>query len=217
MSDDRQGNKDKVGDCVNNVMVFGRLVKKPELKTAKNGAPYCTFIVAVKRQYGKPSNTNRKKETTDVDFLDCIAWNNIARNIRKYAVKGGLVLLQGELQTFVRQLSSGAYMKKYYVYVKELNLVNWRKPEQELQFDEVEAAQQPSAFELAITESMIGYTQAHKRKRPLPDITISDKKLAGFDGDPDMPDLYSAEEYGIQLGDDDLDDYNDYDMEGGEN
>lgn len=174
-----------------------------------------TFTVAVKRKQGRPSNVNSKGEPSDVDYIECIAWNNIAKNLRLYGVKGGLVLIHGELQTYVTKLGSGAYVKRYYVYVREIDLVNWRKPEEEVRLDDIEAEAQPSSFELDIADSMMGYTKAHTRRRPMPNIDITESKLAGFDGDPDMPDIYSTEEYGIEMDDDDLDRFEDDDLEEG--
>lgn len=193
-------------------ILCGRLVDRPQLKTARNGSTYCTFIVAVKRKRGKATNRRKDGDPSNVDYIDCIAWNNIAQNLRRYAPKGGMILVVGEHQTFVRRQESGYYLKKHYLYVVEADLINWRRPEEEVSIDYQEATAQPSAFELDIADSIVGYSGKLK-PRPRPNLEISDSKLAGFDGDPDMPDLYGVDDYDIDLDDDDLDDMNDMDKE----
>ena len=73
---------------INRVVLVGRLVKDPELRTTQNGISTCTFTVA--------SNRRTKDEA---DFPQCIAWRQQAEFLCRYGHKGDQIGLEGRIQT----------------------------------------------------------------------------------------------------------------------
>lgn len=96
---------------LNKVILQGRLVQEPELKSTQTGTSVCSFTLAVDRSYGE------KK----ADFINCVAWRNTAEFISKYFGKGKMLIAVGELQ--VRQYTTNNGEKRYAteVIVNEAN------------------------------------------------------------------------------------------------
>lgn len=78
---------------MNKVIMMGRIVNDPELKTTPSGYSVCKFRIAVDR------NFQRKGEERKSDFFNVIAWRNTAEFISRFFGKGRLILIEGELQT----------------------------------------------------------------------------------------------------------------------
>lgn len=77
---------------LNKIIVMGRLVRDPELRTTGSGQSVVSFRVAVDRDFKSP---NGEKET---DFIDCVAWQKTAEFVAKYFQKGKLAAVEGRLQ-----------------------------------------------------------------------------------------------------------------------
>ena len=90
---------------MNKTILVGRLVKDPELKHTPNDIAVVQFTVAVNRRF-----TNKAGEK-QADFINCVAWRAQAENLAKYMRKGGLVGVEGQLQTRTYEDSGGA--KRY--------------------------------------------------------------------------------------------------------
>ncbi|WP_426460886.1 single-stranded DNA-binding protein [Mycoplasma hafezii] len=78
---------------INNVILIGRLTSTPTLATTSNGVPYVRFTIALDRR-----NSGQNQIT---DFINLVAWRNTADFIAKYAAKGALVAVEGELHSNV--------------------------------------------------------------------------------------------------------------------
>ena len=90
---------------MNKVILIGRLTKDPELKKTNSGLSYVQFNLAVNRNY-----TNKSGEK-QADFINCVAWRTQADNLVKYIRKGGLIGIEGEIQTRTYDDKNG--IKKY--------------------------------------------------------------------------------------------------------
>ncbi len=77
---------------MNKVIMMGRLVNDPELKTTPTGVSVCRFRIAVDRNYQK------KGEEKKSDFFNVIAWRGTAEFITKFFGKGRMILIEGEMQ-----------------------------------------------------------------------------------------------------------------------
>lgn len=86
---------------LNVVVLMGRLVADPELKTTQSGNSVCTFRVAVDRSY------TAKDEERKADFFTITAWRQRAEFICKYFQKGSLIAIEGSLQTRQYQDKNG--------------------------------------------------------------------------------------------------------------
>ena len=87
---------------LNVVVLMGRLVADPELKTTQSGNSVCTFRIAVDRGY------TAKDEERNADFFTITAWRKTAEFICKYFQKGSLIAIEGSLQTRQYQDKSGS-------------------------------------------------------------------------------------------------------------
>lgn len=77
---------------LNKVLLQGRFVRDPEIRTTQSGKSVVSFTLAVDRDFAPQG---QQKET---DFINCIAWNGTADFISKYFSKGSMATLCGSLQ-----------------------------------------------------------------------------------------------------------------------
>ena len=78
---------------INNVVLMGRLVADPELRTTPTGVSVTSFAIAVERSYAKQG------EERGADFIDIVAWRQSADFITRYFRKGSMIAIEGSLQT----------------------------------------------------------------------------------------------------------------------
>jgi len=86
---------------LNRVILMGRLVSDPELKTTNSGISVTSFRIAVDRSYV------RAGEERKADFIDIVAWRNTAEFVCRYFGKGAMIALEGQLQTRTYQAKDG--------------------------------------------------------------------------------------------------------------
>lgn len=86
---------------INRVVLMGRLVAAPELKTTASGVSVTSFRIAVDRSYVK-SGEERK-----ADFIDIVCWRQTAEFVCRYFGKGSLIAVEGQLQTRTYQAKDG--------------------------------------------------------------------------------------------------------------
>ena len=77
---------------LNTAILMGRLTADPELKTTQSGLSVTSFCVAVDRRYQKDGEKQ-------ADFINVVAWRQIAEFICKYFKKGQMIAVQGSIQT----------------------------------------------------------------------------------------------------------------------
>ncbi len=77
---------------LNRVVLIGRLVRDPELRTTTTGKQVCDFSIAVDKRI-KPTDGS-----PTADFFRVNAWGNTAEFVANYLTKGRLVAVDGRLQ-----------------------------------------------------------------------------------------------------------------------
>lgn len=85
---------------INSIFLIGRLTKDVELRYTQSNKACASFSIAVNRPY-------KSGEEKQVDFINIVAWGNIAENTNKYVSKGSLVGIEGRLQTRTYVASDG--------------------------------------------------------------------------------------------------------------
>lgn len=75
----------------NKVILGGRLVADPELKTTQTGLSVTSFRMAVNRRPGKDG-------TSETDFFTVNAWRGTAEFICKFFRKGSCICITGTMQ-----------------------------------------------------------------------------------------------------------------------
>ena len=86
---------------LNRVILMGRLVADPELKTTASGISVTSFSIAVDRSSVK-SGEERK-----ADFFDIVCWRQTAEFVCRYFGKGSLIAVEGQLQSRTYQAKDG--------------------------------------------------------------------------------------------------------------
>ena len=77
---------------LNKVIMQGRLVADPELRTTNSGVSVANWRIAVDRNYKDASGER------GTDFIRCTAWRGTADFVTKWFHKGSMILLEGSLQ-----------------------------------------------------------------------------------------------------------------------
>lgn len=77
----------------NKIILMGRIVADPELKTTPQGVNVCSFRIAVDRRYQKQGEEKKS------DFFNIVAWRQQGEFVQKYFGKGRMILVEGELTT----------------------------------------------------------------------------------------------------------------------
>ena len=91
---------------MNKVILVGRLVREPEVKTTQGNIEVCSYVIAVDRRF-KAANGERQS-----DFISCVAWRQLATLLGKYCHKGDRIGITGNLQARSYDDANG---KKVYV------------------------------------------------------------------------------------------------------
>ena len=78
---------------LNRIVIMGRLVRTPELRTTQTGIPVTSFTLAVDRDF-----RNRDSGEKSTDFIDVVAWKQTAEFVCKYFTKGRMAVVDGRLQ-----------------------------------------------------------------------------------------------------------------------
>lgn len=78
---------------MNNVVLIGRLCDEPEVKTTSGGVAVCTFRLAVQRRFANSQGVR------EADFLNVVAWRQLAELCARYLSKGRKVAVEGSVQT----------------------------------------------------------------------------------------------------------------------
>ena len=89
---------------LNKVILVGRLVNDPEIRSIPNGQSVCSFRLATNRIW-TDRKTGEKKEKTE--YHNIVLWRRLAEIAHQFLTKGSLVLIEGRIQTRSWQDSSG--------------------------------------------------------------------------------------------------------------
>ena len=98
---------------INSVVLQGRLVADPELKTTTTGKEVVTFRLASDRSY---ADANGERQA---DFITCVAWNGTATFINRYFAKGSMIIVTGRIQTRTYEDRDGNKRTAFEVVINE--------------------------------------------------------------------------------------------------
>lgn len=80
---------------LNKIFLIGRLTQDPELRSTSSGQSVATLRMATNRVWNDPSGN--KKDATE--FHTVVAWGRLGEIANQYLKKGGLVMIEGRIQT----------------------------------------------------------------------------------------------------------------------
>ncbi len=78
---------------LNHIVIMGRLVADPELRTTPGGVTVATVRLAVDRDF-----KNKQTGERETDFINVVAWRQTAEFISRYFTKGRMAVVEGRLQ-----------------------------------------------------------------------------------------------------------------------
>ena len=107
---------------LNKVILIGRLTQDPEARTTPSGQNVTTIKMATNRVWSDPSG--QRKDASE--FHTVIAWGRLGEIASQYLKKGGLVMIEGRIQT--RSWTDQANVKKYMTEIIAENLQLGPKP-----------------------------------------------------------------------------------------
>lgn len=80
---------------LNQIVLVGRLTRDIEVHKSENGVKVATLSLAIPRSF------KNSEGVYDTDFIDCVAFENIAENTCEYCNKGDIVGVKGRVQSRV--------------------------------------------------------------------------------------------------------------------
>ena len=78
---------------LNHIIMMGRLVKDPELRTTQSGVSVTSFRIACNRDFG-----GRDGSEPQTDFVDVVAWRQTGEFVSRNFTKGKMIIVSGRLQ-----------------------------------------------------------------------------------------------------------------------
>ena len=110
---------------LNQVIIVGRLVKKPIVEENENGKKVCNITLAVPRSF------KNDEGIYDTDFIKCTLWNGIVENTVEYCDKGDLVGVKGRLETSVYEKENGEKYRITSVVAEKVSFLATNKNKEE--------------------------------------------------------------------------------------
>lgn len=80
---------------LNKVILIGRLTADPESRSTNSGQQVTNFSIATNRIWTNQSGEKQEQ----VEFHRIVAWGRLADIVSQYLKKGGLLMVEGRLQT----------------------------------------------------------------------------------------------------------------------
>lgn len=103
---------------MNKVFLIGNLTKDPEMRSTQSGVAVCNFTIAVNRRF-----RNQQTGQQETDFLNIIAWRQLAELCSKYLAKGRKVAVTGSIQTRTYEAKDGSKRSTFDIVADEVEFL----------------------------------------------------------------------------------------------
>lgn len=80
---------------LNKAIIIGNVTQDPEIKNTPSGQSVSSFGVATNRMW----TDKQGQKQTQAEFHNIVAWGRLAEIVGQYLTKGGLVMVEGRIQT----------------------------------------------------------------------------------------------------------------------
>ncbi|MDD4996316.1 MAG: single-stranded DNA-binding protein [Patescibacteria group bacterium] len=104
---------------VNKAIVVGNLTRDPETRTIPSGQNVTSFSVATNRFWTDKETGEKKKQA---EYHNIIAWGRLGEIVQNFMKKGGLIYVEGRLQTRNWQDQQGAKRSRTEIIAEKLQL-----------------------------------------------------------------------------------------------
>ncbi len=119
---------------VNRVILIGRLVRDPEVRTVASGQAMARFTLAVDRGF---ANADGHREA---DFIDIVVWRMLAEQVAEHLRRGRLVGVEGRLQIRRCETAQGKRRRAAEVVADRVRFLD-RKPVEVCSDEELSTAE----------------------------------------------------------------------------
>lgn len=114
------------GRGINHVTLVGRLARDPDLRMTGEGVARAWFVLAVARPFA-----GRDGER-EADFINIVAWRQLAGVVGEHLTKGRLVGVTGRLQVFSQENGDGTWRTQVEVVADQVVFLDApRRPAEE--------------------------------------------------------------------------------------
>jgi single-strand DNA-binding protein len=103
---------------LNKVFILGRVTADPVLKSTPTGMQVSNFSVATNRVWNDKSGARKE----DTEFHNVVVWGKQAEVASRFLKKGGLVLIEGRLQTRTWEDKAGQKRKTTEIVCERIQL-----------------------------------------------------------------------------------------------
>ncbi len=105
---------------MNKVILIGNLTRDPEITTTTSGVSVSKFTLAVTRKFRNESGEY------EADFINVVAWRELAELTHKYLSKGKKVAVVGRIQTRSYDAADGSKRYLTEVVADEVEFISAR-------------------------------------------------------------------------------------------
>lgn len=114
----------KGGDNIlNQIVLVGRLTRNITVNKSDKGVKVATISLAIPRSF------KNMEGGYDTDFIDCVAFDNIAENTKEYCEKGDIVGVKGRVQSrTVEKEGKTEYLME--IIAEKITFLSNKKPEE---------------------------------------------------------------------------------------
>ena len=111
---------------MNKVILMGNLTRDPEVRytSGENQLAVARFGIAVNRRF--QSRNAQQNGSTDVDFINCVAFGKTGETIGKFFTKGRKILVSGRIQTGSYEDNNGQKRTSFDVIVEDFEFCERR-------------------------------------------------------------------------------------------
>ena len=103
---------------MNKVFLIGNLTRDPEMRSTQSGVPVCNFSIAVNRRF-----RNAQTGQQETDFLNIVAWRQLAELCGRYLTKGRKVAVTGSIQTRTYEAQDGSKRSAFDIVADEVEFL----------------------------------------------------------------------------------------------
>ena len=105
---------------MNNWFGIGNLTADPQVQSDSNGRKYCRFTIAINKKWKDANGELQEK----ANFINCVAWNQLAENLATYQKKGNKISVMGEIQTGSYETEQGDKKYTFDVIASKIEFLN---------------------------------------------------------------------------------------------
>ena len=145
---------------MNKVFLIGNLTKDPEMRSTQSGVAVCNFSIAVNRRFRNPQTGQQ-----ETDFLNVVAWRQLAELCSKYLAKGRKVAVTGSIQTRQYEAKDGSKRTAWDIVADEVEFLSANQSSGALSGDYPKSAA-PSAQNPAFDPASAGFTKVDDDEPP---------------------------------------------------